>query len=135
MGYANVTGRAGQALAHLREVTGVTQSEAWDHVDAAGELWEQRSRRTWALDLSMLTDAGVTLARPDDPTERRTAAARTLAQHTEQDDRAVPRPRTVPAAGAPTTPPPTAGCAPIRTGAPTTDRPRRSWLQRFLNRT
>ncbi|MGI8816112.1 MAG: DUF5710 domain-containing protein [Pseudonocardia sp.] len=90
MGYANVTGRAGQALAHLREVTGMTQSEASDHLDAAGDLWEQRSRRTWVLDLSLLTDAGVALARPEDPTERRAAAARTLAQQTEQDG-AVPR--------------------------------------------
>jgi len=67
MGYANVTGRSDEAIAHLREVTGMTHTEAMAHIDAAGQLWTARSARTWALDLSMLTDAGVTLAQPDNP--------------------------------------------------------------------
>jgi hypothetical protein len=129
LGYANVTGRSGQAIAHLRQVTGMTQSQAWDHVDDAGELWQQRSRRTWVLDLTMLTDAGVTLARPDDPAERRSTAARTLAQ--QPDRQAVPRPAPTPSPA----PPPAAGREPAPTANPASDGQRRTWLQRFLNRT
>lgn len=124
MGYANVTGHDGRALAHLRHVSGMTQSEAREHVDTAGELWEQRSRRTWALDLSMLTDADVTLVRPDDPTERRAAATQLIAQQIEQDDRAATQRGTAP----------TARRESIRAGGPATDRPRQRWLRRLYGR-
>jgi hypothetical protein len=70
-GYANVTGRTDQALAHLRTVTGMTDRQAWAHIDAAQNLWISRSRRTWELDLNILTGAGITLARPEPP--RRTS--------------------------------------------------------------
>jgi hypothetical protein len=78
MGYANVTGRAHEAVAHLRQVTGMSAVEADRHIDAAGQLWTRRSARTWALDLSMLTDAGITLAEPENPTGRAEAAERGL---------------------------------------------------------
>jgi len=41
-GHANVTGRAEQALAHLRRVTGMTDAEVADHVRAAGEVWTSK---------------------------------------------------------------------------------------------
>lgn len=92
-GYANVTGRTGPALAHLREVTVMTQGEAWAHVEAAGDLWTARSRRTWTLDLSILTDAGVTPARPDSPDLRPETAQRELDQ-VRRTDRQVSEQRT-----------------------------------------
>ena len=67
LGFANVTGRADQALTHLRTVTGMTDAEVSQHVQAVGDLWTERSRRVWTLDLTALTDAGVTLARPEIP--------------------------------------------------------------------
>ena len=70
LGYANVTGRAGEALAHLHAVTGMTDTQIVQHLRAANELWTTRSQRIWNLDLSMLTTAGVTLARPEDPATR-----------------------------------------------------------------
>lgn len=70
LGYANVTGRADQALTHLSTVTGMTDTQIDNHVRAANQLWITRSRRTWSLDLSMLTTAGVTLAQPEDPATR-----------------------------------------------------------------
>lgn len=82
LGYAHVTGRVDQALAHLRAVTGMTDMEAARHIEAAGEVWTRRSRRVWELDLRMLTDAGVTLARPAPAAERPAAAARAL-RHTD----------------------------------------------------
>ena len=81
IGYANVTGRADDALAHLREVTGMTAEQATRHVDDAGRTWIARSERTWHLDLRMLTDAGVRLQRPDAPDQRAHAAERALADH------------------------------------------------------
>ncbi len=78
LGYANVTGRADHALAHLRTVTGMTDSEAGRHVETAGELWTARSGRTWTLDLSILTDAGVTLAQPESAAARAVTAEHEL---------------------------------------------------------
>jgi len=57
----------------------MSQSEAWRHVEAAGALWTTRSRRNWTLDLSMLTDAGITLAQPEDPAARADRAQEQLA--------------------------------------------------------
>jgi len=78
LGFANVTGRADQALAHLRAVTGMTHAETSRRVQDAGDLWTARSRRVWTLDLIMLTDAGVTLARPESAARRRAVADRAL---------------------------------------------------------
>lgn len=87
IGYANVTGRADEALAHLRHVTGMTDQQAARHVDDAGRLWTERSARTWRLDLRMITDAGVTLRRPEAPVQRSRTADRVLHAH-RTDDRA-----------------------------------------------
>lgn len=78
LGRANITGRADQALAHLKAVTGMTDPEVSRHVQAAGELWTRRSARVWTLDLTMLTDAGITLARPENAVDRAAAAEREL---------------------------------------------------------
>ena len=63
-GLANVQGRTAQALEHLALVTGTTPELAEAHVAEAFGLWEQRSARTWELDLCILTDAGVQIVRP-----------------------------------------------------------------------
>ena len=51
MGYANVTGRADQARAHLRAVTGMTPAALARHIDEASATWITRSALTWTLDL------------------------------------------------------------------------------------
>ena len=61
-GHAEITGRAAQAYQHLRDVTGMTDVEAEDHIRAAFAVWERRSRYDWSLDLHILTDAGVTIS-------------------------------------------------------------------------
>ena len=100
-GLANVTGRTDEAFAHLREVTGMSQADAWAHVKAAEGLWISRSARTWHLDLSILTDVGVTVRRPESAGDRRAAADRALRQ-------VLP----VPEGGTPPTPPTSARPAP-----------------------
>jgi hypothetical protein len=72
-GYANVTGRTEQVLAHLRRVNVWDRSRALAHVYAAENLC---SARTWTLDLTMRTGAGITVRRPEAATERAAAAER-----------------------------------------------------------
>ncbi|GAA4918828.1 DUF5710 domain-containing protein [Streptomonospora salina] len=79
-GLARVKGRADQAFEHLCAVTGMTPDQADSHVQRAFAVWEQRSTRTWTLDLSMLTDAGVTLADPPGAGRRSGIAADELVQ-------------------------------------------------------
>jgi hypothetical protein len=73
-GFAQVRGLEEAAYLHLMSVTGMTRSEALVHVYEAFALWEARSDRTWELDLSMLTDAGVTVQRPPAAGQRPAAA-------------------------------------------------------------
>lgn len=78
-GLANVQGRAAEAMDHLVAVTGASPDLAETHVAEAFELWQQRSARTWDLDLSILTTAGVALARPASPARRSEIASERLA--------------------------------------------------------
>ena len=77
-GYANVTGRTAEAFAHLERVTSMTHDQAHAHVRAAEDLWLDRSARTWTLDLTMLTSAGITVRRPEAAEKRPAAAERVL---------------------------------------------------------
>lgn len=77
-GYANIQGRTDEALTHLRKVNGLTLAEALAHAHAAEDLWIVRSARVWELDLSILTDVGITLRRPDRAADRPAAAERAL---------------------------------------------------------
>ncbi|MGH3867230.1 MAG: DUF5710 domain-containing protein [Pseudonocardiaceae bacterium] len=77
-GLAEVNGRDEEARAHLRTVTGMTDQQARLHIDNASAVWQARSGRTWTLDLSMLTTAGVTLAPPPAPSDRVQVADRTV---------------------------------------------------------
>ena len=65
-GFAGVRGVDREAFAHLLTVTGMTAAVGQRHIDAAFALWRQRSAAAWDLDLSILTAAGVSLARPAD---------------------------------------------------------------------
>jgi hypothetical protein len=74
-GLATIKGRDAQALRHLRAVTGLSAGDVDVLVEVAFELWSQRSRFDWALDLGILTDAGVTVRRPPAAGERAGRAA------------------------------------------------------------
>lgn len=78
IGLAGIRGRADAAVAHLRHVTGMSGEKAEAHVDDAFAVWRQRSAHTWTLDLGMLTDVGVTVARPPKAGERAAIAEQTL---------------------------------------------------------
>ncbi|MGW0393838.1 DUF5710 domain-containing protein [Streptomyces sp. NPDC003042] len=78
-GFAQIRGLAPQARTHLMKVTEMTGAQADLHIASAFDLWQARSRITWTLDLSMLTDAGITLAPPPDAEARADVARRTPA--------------------------------------------------------
>ncbi|WP_330248546.1 MULTISPECIES: DUF5710 domain-containing protein [unclassified Streptomyces] len=63
-GRAQRFGKEHEALAHLIAVTAMSAAEADNHVRAAFLLWNQRNRQRWALDLSILTAAGLEPVRP-----------------------------------------------------------------------
>ncbi|WIM93135.1 DUF5710 domain-containing protein [Actinoplanes oblitus] len=80
-GLAGLRGRDREAFSHLVAVTGMTEAQAREHVEDAFRQWRERSRITWSLDLSMLTDAGITLAPPPEPGQRAAIADDTLTGH------------------------------------------------------
>ncbi len=81
-GYATVQGRDDEALAHLCTVNTWTREQALAHIADAARVWEQRSTRTWKLDLGILTDAGITVGRPPSPQQRAQIADKTLGRDT-----------------------------------------------------
>lgn len=77
-GRAQVMGNDERALRQLMRVNGWKRDLAEWHVRRAFDDWEDRNRRNWDLDLSMLTDAGITLALPPAAGRRREIAAAAL---------------------------------------------------------
>jgi hypothetical protein len=78
-GLANIQGRSAEALDHLITVTGLSRGLAEAHIDEAFAVWQERSARTWDLDLSILTGAGIALAEPVSPARRAEIARARLA--------------------------------------------------------
>ena len=70
-GLAQLRGHDDAARAHLLAVTGMSEEQAHRHIREALALWHQRSELNWTLDLTLLTAAGVTLATPPTPIQRR----------------------------------------------------------------
>jgi len=58
-GLASLRGRDDAAMRHLMEVNGWTRAQANEHISAAFDLFEERSRTEWLLDLRILLHAGV----------------------------------------------------------------------------
>jgi hypothetical protein len=78
MGYANVTGRNEEAIAHLMTTNNWDRATADEHIDRAFKVWKQRSYVDWTLDLKVLTDAGVSVQPPPAANARREVATRNL---------------------------------------------------------
>ncbi len=64
-GLAEVRGTAEEARRHLMVVTGLDLAQAKSHIAVAFDLWRARSRRTWTLDLGILTGQGIDIVEPD----------------------------------------------------------------------
>jgi hypothetical protein len=60
MGFARTRGREREAMAHLATVNGWTWERVNEHVVETNELFLERSKYVWTLDLGGLLDYGVT---------------------------------------------------------------------------
>jgi hypothetical protein len=58
-GRATVRGRGDAALAHLIQVNGWTEPQGRQYLEDQRRVWEERSSRPWALDISPLGAYGV----------------------------------------------------------------------------
>ena len=77
-GLASLTGKDGEAFRHLCAVTGLPSGEVDRQIEAAFELWQERSLFDWELDLRILAEAGITLTRPPSAKERADVADKAL---------------------------------------------------------
>jgi hypothetical protein len=77
-GFAEVTGQAAQAHAHLCAVNGWSTADADAHIAMAARTWRARSAIDWTLDLSVLTAAGVVPSPAPTAPNRRRIAGNTL---------------------------------------------------------
>ena len=80
-GYAEVTGQAVQAHAHLCAVNGWSTADADAHILMAARTWRARSTIDWSLDLSILTAAGVIPSPAPTAPDRRRIASDTITRH------------------------------------------------------
>ena len=77
-GHAQVTGHEQDALEHLCHVNGWTPPAGVGARRRRAAKWQRRSEHVWELDLSMLTDAGITVTPPPAAGERPAHAAAAL---------------------------------------------------------
>jgi Domain of unknown function (DUF5710) len=87
MGLAGLRGIAEEAKAHLAAVNRWTPLQVEEHVAAAFELFAQRSRTDWRLDLQILDAAGVRVTQAPSPDARVAVASDTLAATREREAR------------------------------------------------
>jgi len=73
-GLAGIRGRGAAARSHLQRVTGLSASDVGILIEVATETYYRRSSHTWELDLSMLTDSGVSVGPPPAAADRPAAA-------------------------------------------------------------
>ncbi len=59
MGLATTRGHAAQATDHLARVNDWTLADAEAYVEVCFEVWSQRSKHEWQLDISCLQDYGI----------------------------------------------------------------------------
>ena len=61
MGFSELRGKKDEAVAHLALVNGWSLQGAFDYVDEAFDVWRERSRHAWQLDISWLESQGIKL--------------------------------------------------------------------------
>jgi len=61
MGFSELRGKKDEAVAHLALANGWSLQGAFDYVDEAFDVWRERSRHAWQLDISWLGTQGIQL--------------------------------------------------------------------------
>lgn len=62
-GLAEVQGKRDKALKHLMKVNKLTVIEAEDYVKQAFNIWYNRSKNNWTVDISNLADYGIDISK------------------------------------------------------------------------
>lgn len=60
-GFSGLRGKKDEAVAHLALVNGWSLLGAFDYVDEAFDVWRERSRHAWQLDITWLETQGIKL--------------------------------------------------------------------------
>ena len=66
IGLAQIKGRMRQAKSHLAEVNGMTEHEVSDMVREAFQVWEERSRHEWNVDIDWINEENMRKAVKED---------------------------------------------------------------------
>ncbi|HGU9824335.1 TPA: hypothetical protein ACNFPD_003438 [Enterobacter cancerogenus] len=61
MGFSGLRGKKDEAVEHLALVNGWSLQGAFDYVDEAFDVWRERSRHAWQLDITWLETQGIKL--------------------------------------------------------------------------
>ncbi|MDX7626827.1 hypothetical protein SJ751_20015 [Enterobacter bugandensis] len=61
MGFSGLRGKKDEAVAHLALVNGWSLQGAFDYVDETFDVWRERSRHAWQLDITWLETQGIKL--------------------------------------------------------------------------
>lgn len=69
-GFAMINGDSDWVFDFLMDITKMDATAANKHIDEAFKLWEERSKKVWELDLSILTDCDVEITPPPGAVQR-----------------------------------------------------------------
>jgi hypothetical protein len=62
-GFAQIQGKADEALKHLMLINKISKKQAEQHVADSFAIWKKRSEKQWKLDISLLAKFGVDLTK------------------------------------------------------------------------
>ena len=80
-GLAELNGFGLDATVHMERVNGISFWEVEDHIETAQMVWHVRNQVTWALDLSILSDAGIRVNLPHLQVDSSRVQSVTLREH------------------------------------------------------
>mgnify|MGYP001227919005 CR=1 FL=1 len=82
IGLAGINGKGLEALEHLKKVRNFTHEQAIEHKQQAFQLWNERNKSDWKLDLSLLTNNNIKLSKNVSSKERLDIVEKTLSAFT-----------------------------------------------------
>lgn len=85
MGLAQVRGKRNFALKHFMNVRNCNSDVAERHIKEAFDVWEQLNQFDWELDLSIITNAGLTLLNKVETKNRKIIAEEILIERQKEE--------------------------------------------------
>jgi hypothetical protein len=63
IGFAQVQGKGEQACRHLMKINKLTKKKAEEYIAQSFEIWAERSKKQWTLDISILSDYSIDVSK------------------------------------------------------------------------